>query len=1074
MYGRTVQDEAHVTDSSTQQSEEAVDVDKVAQCGKQGKGWYVNVVYVDGSQWQAVRAAACTLTTEPDDDGALSSQCSACRSLRSNSSLRGAVWRMKNATAGGKRMNTKTMTKNELVRKLKGAKDLSAKRDKQLVALRMSKAGQQSVTSVRDRLASGNLRGVVNALQHMRKMEAGTSAATEEGTGKSGTCPVKTAQALATDILTAVYRKLEGKSNKGNRLSQWTKSLLAVWRQQHGEVGMNLFTRNLLVGSDRTARRAVDRPIVPFMARLTDTDFQYLAHVYSSAKAALGIKTTCPVEVAEDETAVQAKAEWDPPSNEVVGKCGALCANKCETIVTCRRVTRCADPHACVPTGDYSHAIQDGDETAYAKLCKWHEESRTGTQARLMVVNPMDEQLPQLPILFVPTCLTFSAEVYVAEQWRLVRQLYDKHLLPVLGPLVSEGASDGASTRRAHHVRHATGELAAGLERFTLDAPGFMYHGTARVGERGEFTEIRIRKDQDYIHAVKKLINPTDINSRSLELGNYMISLNMLETVQRYCHQDEHGMRATDTARSGFDSMDVPSVWRLLSPKVATCLTRCIDGFGPNAVNVGGCAPQTQLRGVQTYLAVVRRYAEIFMSRKLKHVERVKSASMVVTFLQLWRLWLQNLARKELKVYYVSNESVTDATLSCHFAVLWLKMCRELYPNRAPLLYRTGTDVCERWFSLLGGFIQNKRVYSVLEGLQTIRTKLNCELAYANGIANPQHKKRIAGEWVELPESHERNGSQLDYPSDDAMASAWLAGADEARSLCEGLGMKPATARLPTWWTRPHDHVPQPGRGDMGDGEEVIVARELAEAEEEKEPSEASDDNYSSSSSSSSNDDDDDAMDEAGQAIGVAVDLVMDANAEADENSQPQRRKVMATMTVPSVGVVHKQKVLMWLNGAVRTLSADRNARVQTMVTELKQSDQLHQLSEHDWWIGPGDDVAVLFENSGSQTFHIGRVVKMRRRKKGRGGSGVQYRRKVLIHEDRADLEGLQLYLHWYSPCAAPQGQPQLVYTYNHVDTNPVDIATVICPCALVFNADNDTYTMQATTHTVTSLHSCT
>ena len=117
--------------------------------------------------------------------------------------------------------------------------------------------------------------------------------------------------------------------------------------------------------------------------------------------------------------------------------------------------------------------------------------------------------------------------MYVAQQWRLVRQLYDRHLLPVLGPLVSEGASDGASTRRALHVRHAMGTLAAGLVRFTLDAPGFMHHGTASVNEDGRLTAITIRKDQDYIHAAKKLINPTDINSRILQIGTYMISLSM-------------------------------------------------------------------------------------------------------------------------------------------------------------------------------------------------------------------------------------------------------------------------------------------------------------------------------------------------------------------------------------------------------------------------------------------------------------------------------------------------------------------------------------------------------------------
>jgi hypothetical protein len=751
----------------------------------------------------------------------------------------------------------------------------------------------------------------------------------------------------------------------------------------------------------------------------------------------------------------------------VLGKCGALCAKKCENIVTCRKTNQCPDPHKCVATGDYAHAIQDGDAAAYEKLSKWHEESRTGTQARLMVVNPMDERLPQLPIMFVPTCLTFSAEDYVAEQWRLMRELYDKYLLPVLGPLVSEGASDGASTRRALHIRHASGRLAPGLVLFTLQVPGFVYHGTATVDNQGKIVAVTIRKDQDYIHCGKKLVNPTDINSRNLELGPFIISLSMLEIVQKYCHHDEHGLRQTDTARSGYDSMDVPSMWRLLSPKVATCIARCIAGFGPNVHN-DGCAPQAQLQGLQAYLEVVRRYAEIFMSRKLKHSERVKNAGLVVTFFQLWRLWLQNTAHKELKTHYISNESVIDATLSCHFAVLWLKMFRELFPNLPPLLHRTGTDVCEHWFAALGGFIENKRVYSVLEGLQTIRTKLNAELTYASGIVKPAHKKRAAGEWMELPDDDDRNGSQLEYPSDEEMGRAWVAGADEARILCERLGMKPTGRGRSAWWTNPHEHVPKPAseHDDVGIGEEQLIARELEDRVSEDD--ESSESSSSSNNSSSENDEDDAAVDEAHQALDVAADLVMDAHAELEENRQGQRTKIVGTMTVPNVGVVHKRKVLMWLNGAIRTLSADRNMRVQTIVTVQGQSNRLHKLSEDDWWIGPGDDVAVLFEKSGVRTFYVGRVIKMRRRNKGRGGS-VQYRRAVLIHEDRTDLAGLQLHLHWYNPREVARGQPQLVYEYNHTDTTPVEITTVICPCALVYNADDNTYTMQETTYAVTS-----
>ena len=165
------------------------------------------------------------------------------------------------------------MSRREMTHELELVRKVSRKNSKQVTRLRESllRARQQGKTTMRDCLASGNMRGVVSALQHMRKVEMDNNTTTE-GCGKAETCPLKTATHVATDILIAVCRKLEGKSNKGNRLSEWTKALLSCVRHQHGEVGMNLWTRNLLIGSNTTAKRAVMRPKVPFMAQLKETD----------------------------------------------------------------------------------------------------------------------------------------------------------------------------------------------------------------------------------------------------------------------------------------------------------------------------------------------------------------------------------------------------------------------------------------------------------------------------------------------------------------------------------------------------------------------------------------------------------------------------------------------------------------------------------------------------------------------------------------------------------------------------------------------------------------------------------
>ena len=99
LYGRTEEGdggaatETHVTDRVV------VDLEKLGQCGRQGKGWYVSIVYVNATPWQAIRSTACTLRTDPDE-----STCSECSGLpRNNSSFRGAVLRTmgKKAAAAG-------------------------------------------------------------------------------------------------------------------------------------------------------------------------------------------------------------------------------------------------------------------------------------------------------------------------------------------------------------------------------------------------------------------------------------------------------------------------------------------------------------------------------------------------------------------------------------------------------------------------------------------------------------------------------------------------------------------------------------------------------------------------------------------------------------------------------------------------------------------------------------------------------------------------------------------------------------------------------------------------------------
>ena len=62
-------------------------------------------------------------------------------------------------------------------------------------------------------------------------------------------------------------------------------------------------------------------------------------------------------------------------------------------------------------------------------------------------MSPLHEKLPALTALVQGVCKRFTHKM-VDDQWDRLQELYDKHLLSVLGPLFGNG-SDGDSRRRS-------------------------------------------------------------------------------------------------------------------------------------------------------------------------------------------------------------------------------------------------------------------------------------------------------------------------------------------------------------------------------------------------------------------------------------------------------------------------------------------------------------------------------------------------------------------------------------------------------------------------------------------------
>jgi hypothetical protein len=69
------------------------------------------------------------------------------------------------------------------------------------------------------------------------------------------------------------------------------------------------------------------------------------------------------------------------------------------------------------------------------------------TMIRLLVVNILMKEFPNLVYVSLPTCNNFDA-VEVQKQWDLIHKLHQQHLQPIIGPLISHG-SDGDVRKRS-------------------------------------------------------------------------------------------------------------------------------------------------------------------------------------------------------------------------------------------------------------------------------------------------------------------------------------------------------------------------------------------------------------------------------------------------------------------------------------------------------------------------------------------------------------------------------------------------------------------------------------------------
>ena len=463
------------------------------------------------------------------------------------------------------------------------------------------------------------------------------------------------------------------------------------------------FVANVFAGPHvRTVQKWITRDSHQMDIGFTEANFVHLAQMYAKAMTQLGIKFgTIPTLLAEDESKIQPGAALRPSHEDVVGHCGLQCANQCPYVTRCMcGPTR----HHCAADG-YSIPVGRGDR-AYDDLSAAFKKSRLASYARALVANPLHFALPRLCVAFLPTCNAFTADDYVKPQWDRVQILWDKYLRHVLGPLIGH-SSDGDSRRRKLFLLECLRRIG---DRYGLDTPTFTYTAAILIDPSTGEKLVRNLCDTCFIHNAKKGINGSALASKKLMLGpNNLACLSFLLPVFHNCLQHEHGARASDLNRTGFNSMDWPSCQRLLTPRFLGCVDRLTTAGFP------------ELAATRRWLGILSKYTGVFLSQTKTVSERVKACGFIAGYLTNWRAWVVRTPGMTLAENFITTECYLDMMISVHFAVNLFRYFRDYTDGLECPMHIVGSDCCEQCFCKIGGAVFGTRVWTFDRGLISLQ-----------------------------------------------------------------------------------------------------------------------------------------------------------------------------------------------------------------------------------------------------------------------------------------------------------------------------------------------------------------
>ena len=849
----------------------------------------------------------------------------------------------------------------------------------------------------------------------------------------------KTVLAIAADLIKNIL-------NAGRRANTYGPESMNVAALIRASAGPRLYTRLESIMNLPTIRYVEQHiarmPVHVFLPGMCSNNWENVARIYTMAMEKIGIpRGSVLTLIAEDETSVVAKAQWDSRSDQIVGYCGAACENKCETVKICRKEGVCPQVHSCdtnLANQEWRRPLGGDDQkngATYDRMKNVHDTMRVAPMMKAVVINPMHKDLVPMVVMLTGTCNAVTTDIHVKQQWKDEGDWYKVHLAETLGPQVGR-STDGDSRRRRRMINDASDSGTF----MGLNTPTFTYRIATEIdGNRVVYR--RYVPDTDWIHGAKKLINSCASPARELMIGpgNYC-HLGRVRVVMNSMNRAEHGMLKDDDLRTAWRAMDWPSVTRLISSRHLKCLDTIINGNEASP-------PDASMSATKLYLSVIRRYVGMFASKQDTLSIRVKSAGYVITFLRLWRQWVKNTTGLTLQKHFITREAFQDIALSCHAFVLMLMFHRDKAPDHPATPWKMGSNCVEDLFASLGGMVMHKRVYTIMEATQTVSTqnRINSFTRMLNGAAK-RPNRRMDESWDEAPRTSGEIANLLVTSTDDEMRMDWLAGVTEAYAEATAKGMKPTNAQ--EWWTHP----------EQGESKEKEFAEqeEDAKAEEEgNEQSAAHNDEHEDNNRGDRVDEDkgtDDNKEDGTLKEDDHEHARLEAIASVANAVHEDLRMQTKVWVAAQEAFVHKGLIMAHLSEA-KKLSSDRTIRYLTVREGEGEKGTTAKLGEHEWLVGLEESVAVkvaVTSTCGQTSITIlpAKVFRIRKANtlsKGEPSGWTEYYRPIKLPEARK--ESIYLHAQYYTKIKGTTNRFELSVN----DPGVFHAAAIVCPLSMTY-----------------------